>query len=50
MTAPGLIAAQTKMAAAGIDQTAIDVFSHYFGELEAGATGLMASFGNCTSC
>lgn len=41
MTAPGLIAAQTKMAAAGIDQTAIDVFSHYFGELEAGATGLI---------
>mgnify|MGYP000050095061 CR=1 FL=1 len=39
--APGLIAAQTKMAAAGVDQTAIDVFSHYFGELEAGATGLI---------
>ncbi len=29
------------MAAAGVDQTAIDVFSHYFGELEAGATGLI---------
>ncbi|WP_062381510.1 UTP--glucose-1-phosphate uridylyltransferase [Demequina pelophila] len=41
MTAPGLIAAQAKMAAAGVDQTAIDVFSHYFGELEAGATGLI---------
>ncbi|SEJ59620.1 UTP--glucose-1-phosphate uridylyltransferase [Demequina mangrovi] len=40
-TAPGLIAAQAKMAAAGVDQTAIDVFSHYFGELEAGATGLI---------
>ncbi|WP_062317196.1 UTP--glucose-1-phosphate uridylyltransferase [Demequina maris] len=41
MTAPGLIAAQAKMAAAGVDQTAIDVFSHYFAELEAGATGLI---------
>ncbi|WP_296666884.1 UTP--glucose-1-phosphate uridylyltransferase [Demequina sp.] len=40
-TAAGLIAAQSKMAAAGVDQTAIDVFSHYFGELEAGATGLI---------
>ncbi|MFP5360583.1 MAG: UTP--glucose-1-phosphate uridylyltransferase [Actinomycetes bacterium] len=39
--APGLIAAQSKMAAAGVDQTAIDVFSHYFAELEAGATGLI---------
>lgn len=41
MTAPGLISAQAKMAAAGVDQTAIDVFSHYFSELEAGATGLI---------
>ncbi|MDN4477905.1 UTP--glucose-1-phosphate uridylyltransferase [Demequina sp. SYSU T00039] len=41
MTAPGLLAAQAKMRDAGVDQTAIDVFSHYFGELEAGATGLI---------
>lgn len=39
--APGLQAAQEKMTAAGVDQTAIDVFSHYFGQLEAGATGLI---------
>ncbi|MCB2412213.1 UTP--glucose-1-phosphate uridylyltransferase [Demequina sp. TTPB684] len=39
--APGLTAAQNKMRAAGVNQAAIDVFSHYYGELEAGATGLI---------
>ena len=33
--------AQAKMAKAGVDQTAIDVFGHYYRELEAGATGLI---------
>ncbi len=37
----GLTAAQTKMREAGVNQAAIDVFSHYYGELEAGATGLI---------
>lgn len=39
--APGLIAAQAKMHDAGVNQAAIDVFSHYYGQLEAGATGLI---------
>ena len=39
--APGLTAAQIKMREAGVDQAAIDVFSHYYGQLEAGATGLI---------
>ena len=39
--APGLIAAQAKMVEAGVSQPAIDVFSHYYGQLEAGATGLI---------
>ncbi len=39
--APGLTAAQTKMREAGVDQAAIDVFSYYYGKLEAGATGLI---------
>lgn len=30
------------MRAAGVDQTAIDVFSHYYRELEHGATGIIA--------
>src|SRR5690554_3935334 len=41
MSATGLAQAQDKMRAAGVDQAAIDVFSHYYGELEAGATGLI---------
>jgi UTP--glucose-1-phosphate uridylyltransferase len=40
-TAPGLIAAQEKMKEAGLSQAAIDVFTHYYSELEAGATGLI---------
>ncbi|WP_062206330.1 UTP--glucose-1-phosphate uridylyltransferase [Demequina salsinemoris] len=39
--AAGLQAAQTKMQEAGVSQAAIDVFTHYYGELEAGATGLI---------
>ncbi len=39
--APGLVAAQTKMRAAGVNQAAIDVFSYYYAQLEAGATGLI---------
>ncbi len=41
MTAPGLLAAQDKMRAEGVNQAAIDVFSHYYAALEAGATGLI---------
>jgi UTP--glucose-1-phosphate uridylyltransferase len=37
----GLELARTKMKAANVDPTAIDVFSHYYRELEAGATGLI---------
>lgn len=39
--APGLIAARAKMSAAGVSDAAIDVFSHYYGQLEAGATGVI---------
>jgi UTP--glucose-1-phosphate uridylyltransferase len=39
--APGLTAAQAKMREAGVSQPAIDVFSHYYGKLAAGATGLI---------
>lgn len=39
--APGLLAAQAKMTEAGVSQAAIDVFSHYYRALEAGATGLI---------
>ena len=42
MSSAGLDAAQAKMNAAGVSQAAIDVFSHYYGELEVGATGLIA--------
>lgn len=38
---PGLTAAQAKMREAGVNQAAIDVFSHYYAELAAGATGLI---------
>lgn len=41
MSAAGLTQAQDIMRAAGISQPAIDVFTHYYGELEAGATGLI---------
>ncbi|WP_193106853.1 UTP--glucose-1-phosphate uridylyltransferase [Brachybacterium sp. FME24] len=39
MSTEGLSAAQKKMADAGVAQTAIDVFSHYYGQLEDGVTG-----------
>ncbi|MBM7798136.1 UTP--glucose-1-phosphate uridylyltransferase [Microlunatus panaciterrae] len=42
MSESGLKLAQEKMAAAGVDQRAIDVFSHYYRELEGGATGIIA--------
>ncbi|MGO1600264.1 MAG: UTP--glucose-1-phosphate uridylyltransferase [Brachybacterium sp.] len=39
MSIEGLAAAQQKMAEDGVAQTAIDVFSHYYGQLEEGVTG-----------
>ncbi|GAA1484810.1 UTP--glucose-1-phosphate uridylyltransferase [Brachybacterium fresconis] len=39
MSNEGLQAAQQKMADAGVAQTAIDVFTHYYGQLEDGVTG-----------
>ncbi|WP_246954873.1 UTP--glucose-1-phosphate uridylyltransferase [Brachybacterium sp. Marseille-Q7125] len=39
MSTEGLAAAQQKMQDAGVAQTAIDVFSHYYGQLEEGVTG-----------
>ena len=39
MSTEGLAAAQQKMADAQVPQTAIDVFTHYYGQLEAGVTG-----------
>ncbi len=41
MSDEGLWAAQDKMRAAGVAANAIDVFSHYYRELEHGATGLI---------
>ncbi len=41
MSAEGLQAAQDKMRAAGVADAAVSVFSHYYGELEGGATGLI---------
>ncbi|MFC7374620.1 UTP--glucose-1-phosphate uridylyltransferase [Brachybacterium sp. GCM10030267] len=39
MSTEGLSAAQKKMADDGVAQTAIDVFTHYYGQLEEGVTG-----------
>ena len=39
MSTEGLAAAQQKMADAQVPQTAIDVFTHYYGQLEDGVTG-----------
>lgn len=39
MSIDGLSAAQQKMADDGVPQTAIDVFTHYYGQLEEGVTG-----------
>ena len=41
MSAEGLAQAQQKMRDGGVSDAAIDVFSHYYRELEAGATGLI---------
>jgi UTP--glucose-1-phosphate uridylyltransferase len=41
MTATGLEQARDKMAAAGVADAAIEVFSHYHRQLESGATGLI---------
>ena len=41
MSEAGLQAAQEKMRGAGVEQTAIDVFSHYYRQLETGATGVI---------
>ena len=41
MSAEGLAAAQEKMRAGGVHPVAIDVFSHYYRQLETGATGLV---------
>lgn len=41
MSDDGLTLAQEKMRAAGVDQGAIDVFSHYYAELEDGGAGFI---------
>lgn len=41
MSEHGLTAAQTKMREAGVAEAAIEVFSHYYDQLESGATGLI---------
>jgi UTP--glucose-1-phosphate uridylyltransferase len=42
MSEQGLRLAREAMEAAGVHPRAIDVFTHYYGELERGATGLIA--------
>jgi UTP--glucose-1-phosphate uridylyltransferase len=42
MKSKGLLEARDKMQAAGVDPVAIDVFSHYYRQLEHGETGLIA--------
>ena len=42
MTAEGLDAARKKMRDGGVHPTAIEVFSHYYRQLESGATGIVA--------
>jgi UTP--glucose-1-phosphate uridylyltransferase len=42
MSESGLAAAQDKMRSGGVHEAAIDVFSHYYHELESGATGIVA--------
>ena len=41
MSAEGLRAARQKMADAGVDQVAIEVFAHYYRQLEHGETGMI---------
>jgi UTP--glucose-1-phosphate uridylyltransferase len=42
MKSRGLIEAREKMKAVGVDSVAIDVFSHYYRQLEHGETGLIS--------
>jgi UTP--glucose-1-phosphate uridylyltransferase len=42
MSETGLRQAQEKMATAGVHQKAIDVFSHYYAQLEQGVTGFIS--------
>ncbi len=42
MSSDGLEQARQKMMEAGVAAEAIDVFAHYYGELESGATGLIS--------
>jgi UTP--glucose-1-phosphate uridylyltransferase len=42
MSETGLRRAQEKMATAGVHQKAIDVFSHYYAQLEQGVTGFIS--------
>lgn len=42
MSVEGLRQATEKMENAGVDRAAIEVFRHYYGELEEGATGVVA--------
>ncbi|HLS32315.1 MAG TPA: UTP--glucose-1-phosphate uridylyltransferase, partial [Brevibacterium sp.] len=42
MSAEGLEQARSKMAAGGVHERAIDVFAHYYDQVESGATGMIA--------
>ncbi|UYM06636.1 UTP--glucose-1-phosphate uridylyltransferase [Solicola gregarius] len=42
MSADGLEQARQKMAAGGVHERAIDVFAHYYEQVESGATGMIA--------
>lgn len=42
MSADGLQQARQKMADGGVHERAIDVFAHYYGQVESGATGMIA--------
>ncbi len=42
MTSKGLTQAREKMQAAGVNELAIDVFAHYYRQLEHGETGMIA--------
>ena len=42
MNSKGLRQAREKMQAAGVDPVAIDVFAHYYRQIEHGETGMIA--------
>ena len=42
MTSKGLRQAREKMEAAGVDELAIQVFAHYYRQIEHGETGMIA--------